>query len=59
MNAYYSGRSFARRGFSHSVSSTDRKYVCVALTCEKPRRVSVSAASRRHSRIIRARTPRR
>ncbi len=39
----------AWRGFSRSVSSTDRKSACVALTCEKPRQASVSAASRRYS----------
>ena len=30
--------TLARRGFSRSGSSTDRKYASVALTCEKPRR---------------------
>jgi len=39
-------RSLARRGFSRSASSTDCKYACVGLTCEKPRRASVSNASR-------------
>ena len=44
-----------RRGFSRSPSSTYRcGYACVVLTCEKPRRPSVSAASLRHSRIIMA-----
>jgi hypothetical protein len=38
MNTYSSGRSLARRGFSRSGYSTDRKYACVALTCEKSRR---------------------
>src|SRR5438034_11188421 len=42
-------------GFSRSASSTYcYKYACVVLTCEKPRRASVSAASRRHPWIIRA-----
>jgi hypothetical protein len=44
-----SSNPLARRGFSRSASSTDCKYACVGLTCEKPRRASVSNASRRHS----------
>jgi len=35
----------ARRGFSRAASSTDCKYAYVSLTCEKPRRASVSNAS--------------
>ena len=45
----------SRRGCSRSASSTDCKYAYVGLTCGKPRRASVSNASRRHSWIIRVR----
>jgi len=44
----------ARRGCSRSAFSTDCQYACVGLTCEQPRRTSVSNALRRHSWIIRA-----
>src|SRR5438093_8741883 len=45
----------ARRGFSRSPSSTYHcGYACVVLTCEKPRRASVSTASLRHPWVTRA-----
>src|SRR5439155_23903715 len=50
-----SSDSLARRGFSRSASSTYYcEYAFVVLTCEKPRRASVSSLSLRDSLIIRA-----
>jgi len=44
-----SSDSLAQRGCSRSASSTDYTYAFVGLTCKKPRRASVSNASRWHS----------
>ena len=49
MNACSVVRSSRPAGLFSLVSSTDCKYVSVGLTCEKPRRASVSIYSRQHS----------
>ena len=48
MNACSVVRSSRLAGLFSLASSTDCQYASVCLTCEKPRRASVSIFSRRH-----------